>query len=74
MKQVIKAKLANIGKAVEASKVALEAVAQDLQERLDEMEDQDGSVAEELEEAVQTLEDCVGDLNDTKEALDLLIA
>jgi len=70
MKQVIKAKIANINVAVSTQRAQLEEITQDLQTRYDELEDSDTPAGEELEAAVAALEEATGTLDECEAILD----
>lgn len=55
MKQVIKAKLTNIVASIAHAREELESIQADLQERFDDLEDQDSTQGEELVSAIDCL-------------------
>ncbi len=74
MKQVIKAKIANINVAVSTARSQLEEIVQDLEERLNEMEDSDSPAAEELEAGIAILEEAASSLDECEAILDGFLA
>jgi exonuclease VII small subunit len=70
MKQVIKAKIANINSAVAVQRAELESITQDLEERLNELEDSDCPAGEELESAIAVLEEAASSLDECEALLD----